>query len=119
MEQGIRAPGSPARLGIALRNPRVYISSSSLVQHPVFRLSTASTQFNVANMRVSAVVLTFASILSLGAAQSAIVKDDRINMSCGFAQDKTGMLQFPYCCRDLQPLRGNSKGNSAKDCTFL
>lgn len=70
-------------------------------------------------MRVSAVVLTFASILSLGAAQSAIVKDDRINMSCGFAQDKTGMLQFPYCCRDLQPLRGNSKGNSAKDCTFL
>ncbi|KAJ5126749.1 hypothetical protein N7448_007528 [Penicillium atrosanguineum] len=70
-------------------------------------------------MRVSAVVLTFASIMSLGAAQSAIVKDDRINMSCDFAQDKTGMLQYPYCCRDLQPLRSNSKSNQAEDCDLL
>lgn len=69
-------------------------------------------------MRVSAVVLAFASIVSLGAAQSAIVKDDKINMSCDFAQDKTGMLQYPYCCRDMQPLRANSKANSALDCTF-
>jgi len=70
-------------------------------------------------MRVSAVVIAFASVLSLGAAQSATVKDERINMSCEFAKDKTGMLQFPYCCRDFKPLRGNSHGNEAEDCTFI
>ena len=70
-------------------------------------------------MRVSAVVIAFASVLSLGAAQSAIVKDDRINMSCDFAQDKTGMLQYPYCCRDLTPLRGNPHSNGAEDCMFI
>jgi hypothetical protein len=69
-------------------------------------------------MRVS-VVFAFASILSLGAAQSAIVKDQKINMSCGFAHDNTGMIQFPYCCRDMKPLRGNSHGNEAEDCKFL
>ncbi|KAJ6120957.1 hypothetical protein N7523_005237 [Penicillium sp. IBT 18751x] len=70
-------------------------------------------------MRVSAFVLAFTSIISLGAAQSAIVQDGKINMSCDFAQDKTGMLQYPYCCRDMKPLRGNSKGNEALDCDLL
>ncbi|KAJ5204813.1 uncharacterized protein N7498_005692 [Penicillium cinerascens] len=70
-------------------------------------------------MRVSAIVVAFASVVSLSVAQSAIVKDDRINMSCDFAQDKTGMLQYPYCCRDFKPLRGNPHSNEAEDCDLL
>lgn len=62
-------------------------------------------------MRVSAIILALTTTLSLGSAM-------KINMSCHFAADKTGMMQFPYCCRDMKPARGNSKANEAEDCTF-
>ena len=60
-------------------------------------------------MRVSA--LAFAAILSLVSAK-------QINMHCNFAEDHTGMVQQPYCCRDLVPARGNSKANEALDCMY-
>ncbi|CAI7607337.1 unnamed protein product [Penicillium glandicola] len=61
-------------------------------------------------MRVSALV--FAAVLSLASAK-------KINMSCSFAADHTGMVQQPYCCRDLVPARGNSNANEAVDCDQL
>ncbi|KAJ5096615.1 hypothetical protein N7456_007336 [Penicillium angulare] len=62
-------------------------------------------------MRLSS-VLIIATTLALGSAQ-------KINMSCEFAKDKTGMLQEPYCCRDMTPARGNPKANEAEDCVKL
>lgn len=59
-------------------------------------------------MRFSSVVFV-AMTLALGSAK-------KINMSCEFAQDKTGMVQSPYCCRDLVSARGNPKANTATDC---
>ncbi|KAJ5407409.1 hypothetical protein N7465_008693 [Penicillium sp. CMV-2018d] len=61
-------------------------------------------------MRVSA--LAFAAILSLASAK-------KINMHCNFAEDDTGMVQQPFCCRDMAPLRGNSKANEGTDCDQL
>ncbi|KAJ5767408.1 uncharacterized protein N7511_005024 [Penicillium nucicola] len=61
-------------------------------------------------MRVSA--LFFAAVLSLASAK-------QINMHCKFAEDHTGMVQEPYCCRDMTPARGNSKANEAMDCDSL
>lgn len=58
-------------------------------------------------MRLSA--LAFTAILSLVSAKN-------INMRCEFAADKTGMVQQPFCCRDLTVARGNSKVNEAMDC---
>ncbi|KAJ5682762.1 hypothetical protein N7462_005927 [Penicillium macrosclerotiorum] len=43
----------------------------------------------------------------------------KINMSCKFAADKTGMMQYPYCCRDLKAARHNPKANEAEDCVQL
>jgi hypothetical protein len=60
-------------------------------------------------MRVSA--LAFAAILSLVSAK-------KINMHCNFAEDHTGMVQSPFCCRDLVSARGNPKANEAFDCMF-
>ncbi|KAJ5919476.1 hypothetical protein N7454_009311 [Penicillium verhagenii] len=57
---------------------------------------------------------TFAIAITL-----ALGSASKINMSCQFAQDKTGMVQSPYCCRDLTPARGNPKANTAKDCVLL
>lgn len=62
-------------------------------------------------MRVSAIVLALATTLSLGVAE-------KINMSCDFAADHTGMMQQPYCCRDMKPARNNAKANEAEDCMF-
>ncbi|CAG8003947.1 unnamed protein product [Penicillium salamii] len=61
-------------------------------------------------MRITALV--FAAALSLVSAK-------KINMHCEFAADDTGMVQSPYCCRDLGPARGNSKANEAMDCDAL
>ncbi|KAJ5458485.1 hypothetical protein N7475_009873 [Penicillium sp. IBT 31633x] len=61
-------------------------------------------------MRVSA--FAFAAVLSLVSAKN-------INMRCEFAADKTGMVQQPFCCRDLTVARGNSKVNEAMDCDLL
>ncbi|KAJ9489560.1 hypothetical protein VN97_g3701 [Penicillium thymicola] len=61
-------------------------------------------------MRVLA--LAFAAILSLASAK-------KINMHCNFAEDDTGMVQQPFCCRDMAPARGNSKANEATDCILL
>ncbi|KAJ5211018.1 hypothetical protein N7491_010834 [Penicillium cf. griseofulvum] len=61
-------------------------------------------------MRVSA--FAFAAVLSLVSAK-------QINMHCNFAEDHTGMIQQPYCCRDMEPARGNSKANQALDCDLL
>lgn len=61
----------------------------------------------IAIMRVSA--FAFAAVLSLVSAKN-------INMRCEFAADKTGMVQQPFCCRDLTVARGNSKVNEAMDC---
>jgi hypothetical protein len=43
----------------------------------------------------------------------------KINMSCKFAADHTGMVQTPYCCRDLQANENNPKVNEATDCMFV
>lgn len=59
-------------------------------------------------MRVS-IVIAFATTLALGSAK-------KINMHCGFAADKTAMIQQPYCCRDMQPAMNNAKANEAEDC---
>ncbi|KAJ5970373.1 uncharacterized protein N7479_000291 [Penicillium vulpinum] len=61
-------------------------------------------------MRVT--VFAFAAVLSLASATN-------INMHCNFAEDHTGMVQQPYCCRDLVPARGNNKANEALDCDEL
>ncbi|KAJ5089303.1 hypothetical protein N7532_007987 [Penicillium argentinense] len=69
-------------------------------------------------MRVSAVLFTLTSTLALGSAT-------KINMSCDFAKDHTGMVQSPYCCRDLKPAMNNPKlkngqtVNEAEDCKSL
>lgn len=39
-------------------------------------------------------------------------------MHCNFAEDDTGMVQQPFCCRDMAPARGNSKANEATDCMY-
>ncbi|KAJ6110949.1 hypothetical protein N7486_003184 [Penicillium sp. IBT 16267x] len=62
-------------------------------------------------MRFTSVFIV-AMTLALGSA-------NKINMSCEFAQDKTGMVQSPYCCRDLVSARGNPKANTATDCVLL
>lgn len=62
-------------------------------------------------MRASAIILALATTLSLGVAE-------KINMHCEFAADKTGMMQQPYCCRDMKPARNNAKANEAEDCMF-
>ncbi|KAJ5226255.1 hypothetical protein N7468_007480 [Penicillium chermesinum] len=62
-------------------------------------------------MRVS-VLVTLASALALGSAK-------KINMSCSFAADHSGMIQQPYCCRDLVPAQNNGKANEATDCVLL
>ncbi|KAJ5765140.1 hypothetical protein N7520_004699 [Penicillium odoratum] len=62
-------------------------------------------------MRFSSAVV-IAITLAMGSAS-------KINMSCQFAQDKTGMVQNPYCCRDLTAARGNPKANTAEDCVLL
>ncbi|KAJ5901721.1 hypothetical protein N7495_002249 [Penicillium taxi] len=56
--------------------------------------------------------IMFASTLALASAT-------KINMHCEFAQDKTGMVQSPYCCRDLKSARNNPKVNEANDCDLL
>ncbi|KAJ5581629.1 hypothetical protein N7535_000249 [Penicillium sp. DV-2018c] len=61
-------------------------------------------------MRVSA--LAFVAVLSLVSAK-------KINMHCNFAEDHTGMVQSPYCCRDFVPARNNAKANEALDCDQL
>lgn len=63
-------------------------------------------------MRVSAIAVTLVTSLSLGWAE-------KINMHCDFAADNTGMIQQPYCCRDMKPARHNAKANEAEDCMFL
>lgn len=63
-------------------------------------------------MRFAAIALALATTLSLGWAE-------KINMHCEFAADKTGMIQQPYCCRDMKPARNNPKANEAEDCMFL
>ncbi|KAJ5704011.1 hypothetical protein N7493_011149 [Penicillium malachiteum] len=62
-------------------------------------------------MRFSSVVIV-AMTLALGSAKD-------INMSCQFAQDHTGMVQQPYCCRDMTSARGNPKANEAEDCVLI
>lgn len=62
-------------------------------------------------MRVSATILALATMLALGSAE-------KINMSCKFASDHTGMVQTPYCCRDLKASETNHKVNEATDCMF-
>ena len=62
-------------------------------------------------MRIS-VVLTLAATLALGSAKN-------INMSCGFAADRSGMIQTPYCCRDFKPVRNNPKSSESLDCMPL
>lgn len=59
-------------------------------------------------MRLSS-VLAIAVTLAVGSAKN-------INMHCGFAQDHTGMIQEPFCCRDMKSARGNPKANEAEDC---
>ncbi|KAJ5221862.1 uncharacterized protein N7469_010749 [Penicillium citrinum] len=63
-------------------------------------------------MRVSATIVALATTLALGSAT-------KINMSCKFAADHTGMVQEPYCCRDLKPALNNAKVNEARDCKVL
>ena len=62
-------------------------------------------------MRVSATILALATTLALGSAA-------KINMSCKFASDHTGMVQTPYCCRGLKANEKNPKVNEATDCMF-
>lgn len=59
-------------------------------------------------MRV-AILATLVSTLALGSAK-------KINMHCSFSADHSGMIQEPYCCRDLVPARNNAKANEATDC---
>lgn len=61
-------------------------------------------------MRV-AVLVTLVSTLALGSAK-------KINMHCGFSADHSGMIQEPYCCRDLTPAQNNAKANEATDCAY-
>ncbi|KAJ5388456.1 hypothetical protein N7509_010997 [Penicillium cosmopolitanum] len=63
-------------------------------------------------MRVSATILALATTLALGSAA-------KINMSCKFASDHTGMVQTPYCCRGLKANENNPKINEATDCKAL
>lgn len=60
-------------------------------------------------MHVSGIFFTLVSAL-------AVSQATKINMHCSFAADHTGMIQQPYCCRDLQPARHNPKANQATDC---
>lgn len=59
-------------------------------------------------MRAS-VLVALATTMALGSAK-------QINMHCGFAEDKTSMIQHPYCCRDMKPAMNNAKANEAEDC---
>lgn len=63
-------------------------------------------------MRVSTFIVALATTLAV---ESVATK---INMSCKFAEDHTGMIQSPYCCRDLKPAQNNAKANEATDCEF-
>ena len=78
---------------------------------PRYHANRSSTSYHTitATMRVSA--LAFAAVLSLVSAK-------KINMHCKFAEDNTGMVQQPYCCRDMAPARGNPKANEALDCMY-
>jgi hypothetical protein len=63
-------------------------------------------------MRVSTFIVALATTLAVESAAK------KINMSCKFAADHTGMLQYPFCCRDMKPARNNAKANEALDCEF-
>ncbi|KAJ5578518.1 uncharacterized protein N7459_007482 [Penicillium hispanicum] len=62
-------------------------------------------------MRVSSALVVLAT-LGLASAK-------KINMHCEFAADRTGMIQQPYCCRDMKPAEHNAKANEAQDCDQL
>ncbi|GLI80878.1 hypothetical protein PoHVEF18_009238 [Penicillium ochrochloron] len=64
-------------------------------------------------MRVSTFIVALATTLAVESAAK------KINMSCKFAADHTGMLQYPFCCRDMKPARNNAKANEALDCQQL
>ncbi|KAJ5167276.1 uncharacterized protein N7482_006057 [Penicillium canariense] len=64
-------------------------------------------------MRVSAFVIALATTLAVESSAK------KINMSCRFAADHTGMVQYPYCCRDMKPARHNAQANQATDCEQL
>ncbi|KAF7713703.1 Uncharacterized protein PECH_000901 [Penicillium ucsense] len=72
-------------------------------------------------MRFSAFIFTLAATLAVESiAQSTDSSGtQKINMSCKFAADHTGMVQYPYCCRDMKPARNNAKANEAVDCQLL
>ncbi|KAJ5091307.1 hypothetical protein NUU61_006177 [Penicillium alfredii] len=63
-------------------------------------------------MRVSSILVALATTLALGEAK-------KINMHCNFAADKSGMIQQPYCCRDLKPAPNNGNINEASDCELI
>lgn len=90
------------------------IQAPTLTEYTQHSTSTAvkTTTCDSIKMRASAILLTLATSLSLGWAE-------QINMHCGFAADNTGMIQQPYCCRDMQPAPNNAKANVASDCMFL
>lgn len=64
-------------------------------------------------MRVSTFIVALATTLAV---ESAAQQTQKINMSCKFAADRTGMMQYPFCCRDMKPARHNAKANEATDC---
>ena len=64
-------------------------------------------------MRVSTFLAALATTLAV---ESAAQETQKINMSCQFASDHTGMMQYPFCCRDMKPARNNAKANEATDC---
>ncbi|KAF3397984.1 hypothetical protein F1880_006177 [Penicillium rolfsii] len=68
-------------------------------------------------MRVSTFIVALATTLAVESAAESAPK--KINMSCKFAADHTGMMQYPYCCRDMKPARNNAKANEAMDCQQL
>lgn len=66
-------------------------------------------------MRFSTFIVAVATTLAI---ESVAQSEQKINMSCKFAADHTGMVQYPYCCRDMQPAKNNAKSNEATDCTY-
>ncbi|EPS25618.1 hypothetical protein POX_c03995 [Penicillium oxalicum] len=67
-------------------------------------------------MRFSTFIVAVATTLAI---ESVAQSEQKINMSCKFAADHTGMVQYPYCCRDMQPAKNNAKSNEATDCQLL
>lgn len=118
MEQGI-SHSCVALQGAWLREfPRVYINHPSSQTPNRLQVLTVATQLyytppSTYNMRVSTFIVALATTLAVESAAK------KINMSCLFAADHTGMIQYPFCCRDMKPARGNPKANEALDCEFV